>query len=71
MWEQYKKTWMGTQAVILMISAAVFRFSHLWDLTALFFLTMQVGAVVGAAWALRLRGKLLQGVPGATPGGGA
>lgn len=65
MWEQYKKTFVGTQAVIAMIAIGVLRWTHLWDLAALFFVTMQVGAVVGAAWALRLRGKFLQGHVGA------
>lgn len=61
MLEQYKKTLAPTQAVIFMIAAAVVRLSHSWSLAGLFFLTMQLAAVVGAAWALRLRGKLLQG----------
>lgn len=63
---QYKKTFVPTQAVIALIAVAVLRLSHSWSLAGLFFLTMQLSAVVGAAWALRLRGKLLQGHPAAT-----
>ena len=66
MLDQYKKTFAPTQAVIAMIALAVFRLSHSWSLAGLFFLTMQVSAVIGAAWALRLRGKLLQGHPAGT-----
>jgi hypothetical protein len=68
MLDQYKKTFAPTQAVIAMIAVAVLRLSHSWGLAGLFFLTMQLAAVIGAAWALRLRGKLLQGHPaGTTP----
>ena len=68
MLEQYKKTLAPTQAVIAMIAVAVLRLSHSWSLAGLFFLTMQVAAVIGAAWALRLRGKLLKGHPAGTIG---
>ena len=66
MLDQYKKTFAPTQAVILMIAAAVVRLTHSWSLAGFFFLTMQLSAVVGAAWALRLRGKFLQGHPAGT-----
>ena len=36
--------WLST--VTALITVGVLRFSHLWDLAGLFFLTMQVGAVV-------------------------
>jgi hypothetical protein len=69
MLEQYKKTLAPTQAVIAMIAVAVLRLSHLWSVAGLFFITMQVAAVIGAAWALRLRGKLLKGHPAGTTSG--
>ena len=66
MLDQYKKTFAPTQAVIAMIAVAVLRLRNSWGLAGLFFLTMQVAAVIGAAWALRLRDKLLQGHPSGT-----
>ena len=59
MWAQYKKTFVVTQLLICLVTLAVYLGAHrLWVLAALYFLTMQVGAVVGAAWALRLKRKV-------------
>ena len=58
MWQQYKKTFLGMQLVIAVITGGVLFWSHLWSLAALFFLTMQVNSVFGAMWAHRLKGKL-------------
>jgi hypothetical protein len=58
MWEHYKKTFVGIQMVILLVAGAVMFWTHQLGLAALFFATMQVGAVVGATWAQRLKTKL-------------
>ena len=59
MWEQYKKTFGRMQTVIALVTGAVFLgMNQMWFVTATFFLTMQVGAVVGAMWATRLKRKL-------------
>ena len=58
MWQQYKKTAFSMQVLIGLVTAGIVLWSHAWDLAALFFVTMQVGAVVGAMWGNRLRNKL-------------
>lgn len=59
MLEQYKKTFVATQAIILMVTTFLFFHLHrMWLTTGVFFLVMQVGALLGAMWATRLRRKL-------------
>ena len=58
MMERYKKTFWGMQAVIWLIAFGVLAWAHMWSLAALFFVTMQIGAVVGAMWATRLKNRL-------------
>lgn len=59
MWEHYKKTFGRMQTVIALVTGAVFLgLQQMWFVTATFFLVMQVGAVVGAMWASRLKRKL-------------
>ena len=58
MWEQYKKTIVSIQLVIGVVTAGVFVWRPLWDLAALFFVTMQIAAVVGASWGHRLQNKV-------------
>jgi hypothetical protein len=59
MWEQYKKTFAKTQAVIVVVTAATyFLMGELAARSAVFFLMMQLGAVAGAAWGVRLRRKV-------------
>jgi hypothetical protein len=61
MWEQYKKTFVGQQLVIAVISVMVFQLSHhLLVPTLAFFGMMQLGAFAGAAWGARLRRKILE-----------
>jgi len=61
MWEQYKKTFLGVQVLTFGASAwTYFGVTHWWPSAALVFLTMQVGGVLGAAWADRLRRKIQQ-----------
>ena len=59
MWQQYKKTFTGMQVVITIVTVAVyFGMGRLPALAGLFFLTMQAGALLGAAWAARLKRRL-------------
>lgn len=59
MLEQYKKTFVGTQAVIAIVTAFIFfKTQRLWFATLVFFLMMQIGAFLGAMWATRLKRKL-------------
>lgn len=61
MWEQYRKTFLGVQVVTLAVTAWVhFKVTHNWASTGVIFLTMQVGGVLGAAWAARLRRRMQQ-----------
>jgi hypothetical protein len=61
MWEHYKKTFKSVQAAIAIATVVIYyALGHLPVVTAVFFFTMQLGSVVGAAWANRLRHKFLQ-----------
>jgi hypothetical protein len=58
MLEQYKKTFIGTQLVIATVTVATYLgLGHVFVRSAVFFSMMQIGAVVGAVWAVRLRKK--------------
>ena len=54
MWEQYRKTALGMQIVIALVTIAVVIWSHRLAAGGLFFVAMQLSAVLGAAWATRL-----------------
>jgi len=55
MLEQYKRTFWRMQSMICFATLAVYFGLHrLWALSALFFLVMQMGSVIGASWAARL-----------------
>jgi hypothetical protein len=56
--EHYKKTFFGMQLVILCVALAMWAYSHVLGVAGLFFVTMQVGSLVGASWAARLKTKL-------------
>jgi uncharacterized membrane protein YfcA len=59
MWEQYKKTFLGMQCAIALIAYVIHTQTYRqWQTTAVFVAVMQVGALVGAAWASRLRRKI-------------
>ena len=59
MWEHYKETFPRVQLMIAFITAVVFFGLHrMWFVTATFFVVMQLGSLVGAAWASRLKRKL-------------
>jgi hypothetical protein len=59
MWEQYKRTFGKTQMAIMLVTAATYLgLGHVASRSAVFFLMMQVGAVLGAAWGVRLKRKV-------------
>ena len=59
MWEQYRKTFGSMQVFIAQVTVALYvALGRVWTLAAGFFLMMQVGAVLGAGWAARLKKRL-------------
>ena len=69
MWQlmiaQYKKTFRGMQIAIWLVAIGSLALTHKFFVAAAFLATMQVGAVFGAMWGLRLK-RLFDG-----PRGGA
>jgi hypothetical protein len=61
MWEQYRKTFWGMQVVIASVTAGILLWRHAWDLAAVFLITMEISAVLGAAWGGRLQSKFRRG----------
>jgi len=58
MLEHYKKRFFGMQILIATVTLGVFLVTqHRLVPAAMFFFAMQLGAVVGAAWASRLKRK--------------
>lgn len=58
MWKQYRKTWIPTQVVILTICVLMVVFGGApASAILMFFLMMQVFAILGARWAVRLKQK--------------
>jgi len=65
MWEQYRKTAVGIQLVIAVVTLAVLNWSRHLAVGAVFFVVMQLSAILGAGWATRLqrlqeRGRVLR-----------
>ena len=59
MWDHYKKTFGSVQTAIALATVFIFfQFHHMWFVTGVFFLMMQLGSVLGALWANRLRRKM-------------
>ena len=60
MWmKQYRKTFVGMQTVIALITVAVhFRMYRAWEPTLSFFLVLQGAALAGALWASRLKRRI-------------
>jgi uncharacterized membrane protein YfcA len=59
MWEQYKKTFAKTQTVIVVATLATYAYlGHEVARSAVFLLMMEVGAVAGAVWGVRLKKKV-------------
>jgi uncharacterized membrane protein YfcA len=59
MWETYRKRFLFTQVFILVACALLhLYFGRPWPVVAVFFLVMELGAVIGAWWAHRLTLKI-------------
>jgi hypothetical protein len=59
MWEQYKRTFSKTQALIAVVTMGTyFYLGHMAARSAAFFVVMQIGGVVGAMWGTRLKRKV-------------
>jgi hypothetical protein len=59
MWTQYKKTFAKTQLVIALVTAGTYLgLGQVATRSLAFFLMMQVGALAGAAWGIRLKRKV-------------
>jgi hypothetical protein len=59
MLEHYKKRFLGMQSFIAFVVIAVyFAMNHRVVPAAIFFVTMQIGALMGAAWADRLTRRM-------------
>ena len=58
-WAQYRKTFVVTQLTIALITMAVYLgMNRVGVVAAVYLVTMQVGAVAGAAWAVRLKRRV-------------
>jgi len=65
MWEQYRKTAKGIQIVIAIVTIGITILTRHLAAGAVFFVAMQLSAVLGAGWATRLqrlqeRGRLMR-----------
>ena len=59
MWEQYKKTFLGVQVLAFGVAAWVYLgLTHWWRPSAFVFLVMQIGGLLGAAWASRIKRRI-------------
>jgi hypothetical protein len=59
MWAQYRTTFLRIQAVILVVTCAAFvAAGYRLPAAAVFFAVMQLGAVLGAVWGVRLKGAI-------------
>ena len=61
MWEQYRKTAAVTQLFTLAACLAMKYLMHLpWRAVAVTFVVMQLGGLLGAWWAARLRRRIVR-----------
>jgi hypothetical protein len=59
MWAQYRKTLVPTQLLVLTVClCTLFLFKAPWQGVVAIFATMQIGAILGARWAVRLKRKI-------------
>jgi hypothetical protein len=57
-WHHYRQTLIGTQVMIAAITVVVVLKTHRLAAAAAFLATMQIGALLGAMWAARLRARI-------------
>ena len=70
MWTRYRKTFASMQLFIGAIALIALLLSHRFFLAGAFFFTMQLGALMGAAWAARLERLFLARAERSRPGRG-
>jgi len=59
MWAQYRKTLIPTQIVVLIVCLCMLLlFKAPWQGIVAIFAAMQIGAILGARWAVRLKRKI-------------
>ena len=59
MWAQYRKTLIPTQLIVITIClCTLLLFKAPWQGVVAIFVAMQIGAILGARWAVRLRRKI-------------
>ncbi len=59
MWAQYRKTLIPTQFIVLTIClCTLLLFKAPWQGVVAIFVAMEIGAILGARWAVRLRRKI-------------
>jgi uncharacterized membrane protein YfcA len=59
MWEQYRKTAAITQTFVLAVCAAMWFFANIpWPAVAALFVAMQLGALLGTWWGVRMRRRV-------------
>jgi uncharacterized membrane protein YqjE len=57
MWPQYKKTFVATQSAIWLFVVVIALWSQRIGTAAVFLVVMQLSAVIGALWSLRIKRK--------------
>ena len=55
MWDQYKRTFRSMQALMIVVTLVVMSWTRSTTFTATLYLTMQLGAVLGAMWGHQIR----------------
>ena len=55
MWEQYKRTFRSMQATMIVVTLLMASWTRDWKTGAAFYVTMQVGAVLGAIWGHQIK----------------
>jgi len=58
MWEQYRKTLVPIQLFILVACITVYYTVRLWQVAAGVLVIMEIGSLLGAAWAARMKTKM-------------
>jgi hypothetical protein len=59
MWAQYKKTFLRIQIVIMLVTCAAFvATGYRAPAASVFFTVMQIGAVLGAMWGVRMQARI-------------
>jgi hypothetical protein len=59
MWVQYRKTLIPTQIVVAIVCLCMLLlFKAPWQGVAAIFAAMQIGAILGARWGMRLKRKI-------------